>query len=40
MADSAIKIFVEGGLEASLYGLGAEVSSFFLFCLTTVLTSI
>lgn len=25
MGNSVVKIFVEGGLEASLYGLGTEV---------------
>lgn len=30
MADCVVKIFVEGGLESSIYGLGTEVW-FYLF---------
>lgn len=29
MSDSVIKIYVEGGLEATIHGLGTEVSLYF-----------
>ncbi|XP_021900784.1 F-box protein At1g78280 [Carica papaya] len=32
LADCAVKIFVEGGLETALYGLGAELEFYELLC--------
>lgn len=31
MSDSVIKIYVEGGLEATIHGLGTEVSLYFTY---------
>ena len=38
ISDSVVKLFVEGGLEASIHSLGAEVSSFSSFSLSLSLS--
>lgn len=37
MGDSVVKIFAEGGLEASLYGLGAEVLGWHSICFASAI---